>query len=46
VGVVIFIITSVCAFAIMRALRDKDPVGTGATSAKKSRGFKKGAARV
>nr|WP_284703710.1 sugar ABC transporter permease [Clostridium swellfunianum] len=46
VGVVMFIITCVCAFAIVRLLRDKDSTGTGVSSKVKSRELKKGAAGV
>lgn len=46
VGVMIFIITGIVAFGIMRALRDKDPDGIGVSSKRDRKRFKKGAARV
>lgn len=46
VGVMIFIITSICAFTIMKVLSDKDPSGATVASKRKVRSFKKGAARV
>lgn len=46
VGVLIFVITSIVAFAIMKLLSDKDPDGVGATTRRDRRRFKKGAARI